>query len=302
MCASVAGVVPDREGARVPGRGPLAECGAAHGLGVRRAADRLEQDHADAVRPGRHRLDDAADHRLVEGPQEVALPVVAKPERQAAAHRLDVRILHQGEAVVDDGGRRPGAAQDVRLGRCLARPAHPDTDEAPAGSSAARSRPSARARPGPRRRARRGGEGPASRRDGVLDVAGQDRPGSIARNSNDVTTPKLPPPPRSAQSRSGSPSGPATTFSPAAVMTSARTRLSQVNPGARTASRSRHPASDRPRRCRRTCRRRPPGGVSRRPVDVIPQRPGRPGRSGSPGRPTSRRSRRSTTRAPSAMA
>ena len=47
----------------------------------------------------------------------------------------------------------------------------------------------------------------------------------MAPNSNDVTTPKLPPPPRSAQSRSGSPSGPATTRSPAAVTSSARTQV-----------------------------------------------------------------------------
>jgi hypothetical protein len=64
-------------------------------LGVSRAADRLHQEDADAVRPGGHRLDDPSDDRLVEAAQEVALPVVAKPERQTTAHRLEVRVLHQ---------------------------------------------------------------------------------------------------------------------------------------------------------------------------------------------------------------
>ncbi len=49
-------------------------------------------------------------------------------------------------------------------------------------------------------------------------------------NSNDVTTPKFPPPPRSAQNRSGSVSALAVTNRPSARTTSAEIRLSQESP------------------------------------------------------------------------
>ena len=52
--------------------------------------------------------------------------------------------------------------------------------------------------------------GPVARRGaGTRCSRPRSDPGRCARNSNAVTTPKLPPPPRSAQSSSGSPSGPA---------------------------------------------------------------------------------------------
>ena len=54
------------------------------------------------------------------------------------------------------------------------------------------------------------------------------RPGA-ARNSNSVTTPKLPPPPRSPQNRSAFSSALARTTLPSAVTTSAESRLSQVD-------------------------------------------------------------------------
>jgi hypothetical protein len=50
------------------------------------------------------------------------------------------------------------------------------------------------------------------------------------RNSSAVTTPKLPPPPRSAQKRSGLRSALAVTVRPSAVTTSARTTLSAAKP------------------------------------------------------------------------
>ena len=49
-------------------------------------------------------------------------------------------------------------------------------------------------------------------------------------NSNSVTTPKLPPPPRSAQCRSGFSFADAFTTRPSAVTTVAETRLSQLSP------------------------------------------------------------------------
>ena len=55
-------------------------------------------------------------------------------------------------------------------------------------------------------------------------------PIGCARKRNDVTTPKLPPPPRSPQNRSGWSSSLAATSSPSAVTTSAATRLSIVRP------------------------------------------------------------------------
>ena len=51
-----------------------------------------------------------------------------------------------------------------------------------------------------------------------------------SRYSNDVTTPKLPPPPRSAQKRSGLSFALALRNSPSAVTTSAEIRLSTVEP------------------------------------------------------------------------
>ena len=73
---------------------------------------------------------------------------------------------------------------------------------------------------------------------------------------------------------------------------------------ARTASRSRRRARDRPRPYRRTCRRRPRDGAPRRPRRRLPRapQPG-PGRSCVAGSTrTARRSRMSTTSAPSAIA
>ena len=55
-------------------------------------------------------------------------------------------------------------------------------------------------------------------------------PIGCARNRNDVTTPKLPPPPRRPQNRSGWSSSLAATSSPSAVTTSAPTRLSTLRP------------------------------------------------------------------------
>ncbi len=55
-------------------------------------------------------------------------------------------------------------------------------------------------------------------------------PTGWSRNSKWVTMPKLPPPPRSAQKRSGCSEAPARTTSPAAVTTSTDSRLSMVMP------------------------------------------------------------------------
>src|SRR5829696_1933820 len=55
-------------------------------------------------------------------------------------------------------------------------------------------------------------------------------PTLCAWNSNAVTTPKLPPPPRIAQKRSACSSGAARRISPSAVTTSADSRLSTVSP------------------------------------------------------------------------
>ena len=70
---------------------------------------------------------------------------------------------------------------------------------------------------GPRRRARGGRVGPTS----------------CSRYSKEVTTPKLPPPPRSAQKRSGFSSAEARRTRPSAVTTSAATRLSALRPALR---------------------------------------------------------------------
>ena len=59
-------------------------------------------------------------------------------------------------------------------------------------------------------------------------------PTSCSRYSNDVTMPKLPLPPRSPQKRSGFSSALAVTRSPAAVTTSADSRLSAVRPHLRS--------------------------------------------------------------------
>src|SRR6185436_10275206 len=55
-------------------------------------------------------------------------------------------------------------------------------------------------------------------------------PTGCRAKSNDVTTPKLPPPPRIAQNSSGCSVALARTISPAAVTTSAEIRLSTVSP------------------------------------------------------------------------
>ena len=58
-------------------------------------------------------------------------------------------------------------------------------------------------------------------------------PTSCSRNRNEVTTPKLPPPPRSAQNRSGCSSALARTTRPSASTTSASSRLSIARPNLR---------------------------------------------------------------------
>ncbi len=58
-------------------------------------------------------------------------------------------------------------------------------------------------------------------------------PSGWSLNSNEVTTPKLPPPPRSAQNRSGLSLSLARTRLPSAVTTSAEMRLSMVSPNLR---------------------------------------------------------------------
>ena len=58
-------------------------------------------------------------------------------------------------------------------------------------------------------------------------------PSGCSLNSNEVTTPKLPPPPRSAQNRSGFPRPLTCRSLPSAVTTSAEIRLSMVNPNLR---------------------------------------------------------------------
>jgi hypothetical protein len=55
----------------------------------------------------------------------------------------------------------------------------------------------------------------------------------LSLNSNDVTAPKFPPPPRSAQNRSAFSSSPAISSLPSAVTTSAEIRLSQDRPSPR---------------------------------------------------------------------
>src|SRR5215211_5405906 len=70
-------------------------------------------------------------------------------------------------------------------------------------------------------------------------------PTGWARNSNEVTTPKLPPPPCSAQSKSALFSLLAVRSSPSAVTTSAEMRLSQLSPYLRR-SQPMPPASVKP--------------------------------------------------------
>jgi hypothetical protein len=55
-------------------------------------------------------------------------------------------------------------------------------------------------------------------------------PSSCSRNVNDVTIPKLPPPPRIAQKRSGLESADAVRTPPSAQTTWASTRLSHASP------------------------------------------------------------------------
>ena len=96
---------------------------------VRRAADRLRAGGRSGRRavPRRHRRSPLMTG-FVEVAQEVALPVVAEAERQTAAHRLDVGVLHRSDGVVDDGQGGPERSEDVLGGGRVARPAHADAD------------------------------------------------------------------------------------------------------------------------------------------------------------------------------
>ncbi len=70
-------------------------------------------------------------------------------------------------------------------------------------------------------------------------------PSACSLNSNEVTMPKLPPPPRSAQKRSGFSLALARTSSPSAVTTCAAMRLSTVRPNLRVVQ-PKPPPSARP--------------------------------------------------------
>ena len=116
-------------------------------------------------------------------------------------------------------------------------------------------------------------------------------PSGWASKSKWVTTPKLPPPPRSAQNRSGSFSADATWTEPSAQTTVAERRLSMVSPYLRRTQPSPPPRVRPPTPVSDTT---PPGTTSpnacvSRSTSPRPRRPGRrpAGRSGRRSRPAS---------------
>ena len=185
MCAVVvAGSSQIAEGARVPGRRRWPN--AAPPSGSTRACARIASSRIDAAcRPAAPPSSPtiAADDRLVERPQEVALPVVAQAERQAAAHRPGGRDTPSAPTVSEIAGRAcPKRSQDVGSDVDVARPADADADRQGTGERprrAGRSAPSARARRAPSRPSTRElAEDLLDRADRVVDVAREDRPGS----------------------------------------------------------------------------------------------------------------------------
>ena len=176
-------VVPDREGA-ARSRSPPAGRTRRRPRGSVRAAPRIASSRITLRPSGRAAIAStiAADDRLVERPQEMALPVVAQPERQPSAHRLDVGVLHRPDACpsIDRQGG-PERPQDV-VGVGRRRPAsrrRRGPTSSPSGSSpcgpicAVSSSASGRGR---------GELGELAQdlldgADRVGDVAGQDRPG-----------------------------------------------------------------------------------------------------------------------------
>ncbi len=100
-----------------------------------------------------------------------------------------------------------------------------------AGGAAAQTIAGVTVRPRPAARSRAARNASAARSCSTASIANWTiGPSSCSRNSNSVTTPKLPPPPRSAQKRSGCSSALARTERPSASTTCADSRLSIVNP------------------------------------------------------------------------
>ena len=274
---------------------PLAERGAVR-RGSSRAAPRIASSRIklrpSGGRPSRRRRRRSAARRAPRGNG----PSSSGAARTgAAAHRLEVEVVHRARRCRSStgsaarSGRRTSGAVDGSPGQ------HTPTRTTVAGRPSSASADRRGELEGVGRGRRDLGQPPEDLSRGVdrvVDVAGHDRPrvdGAELERGHDAEVAAA-----AAQrpEQLGIAVGPATTRSPAAVTTSARTRLSQVKPASPTASRSRRRASGRRRPCRRTCRRRPRGGAPR-PRRRRPPRAPRPrrGRSSSPGRPRRRAGR-----------
>ena len=173
---------------------------------------------------------------------EVGPPVpllAARVERVERA--LEHRVRHRAGAVQQRLGQRVQQRRH-RLGRAgLVADVAPDHAAHLAQVDVLRERRPRAGRCGRRRSrsaraGRSGGTRGTPRSTSALCSTGQNVgppmivPTSCRRNVNDVTAPKLPPPPRSAQNRSGCSSAFAVTWRPSASTTSASSRLSIERP------------------------------------------------------------------------
>ena len=177
------------------------------------------------------------DGRVRQLREERRLPVVEGARRGTASRRT---VFTTGYGIALDQVARPvsrtrAAARTSASARVGVVAGVADRDCRTASSPSRRGhggrRPAWRARPGGRRRTRGRTRTAAARprADAAPDRRGPLTSGCV-RYSNEVTTPKLPPPPRSAQKRSGSVSSLAVTTSPDASTTSAESRLSTAIP------------------------------------------------------------------------
>ena len=198
------------------------------------AVEVLEQDRGHRRRHRREPLDHRVDQLVGEPAREARQPVVERARRVAGVEdRVHHRVRHPSD--LDHQRRAPRLERrEVTLG--LLRVAGVEDDHArrascPSRRARARARRTRSGRRSSRQRRRgRSGAGPGAASIGCAIKPPVTISSGCRRYVKVVATPKLPPPPRSAQKRSGSDASVTSSTSPSAVTSSTASRLSAARP------------------------------------------------------------------------